>query len=138
MAVIEMNWQPSSRDLRVFAFVQLIVAAVGAWLLHRRLEWDLAALALLGLSLILLVAGLVRPQILQPLFVGWMLAAFPIGWVMSHLLLAVVYFGIVTPIGVLLRWRGRDALQLKPDESQSSYWNVRPVPPAPSQYFRQF
>ncbi len=138
MAIIEINWQPSHRDLRVFAIVQLIVAGAGAWLLHRRLGWDLAAMVLIALSLVLLVAGFVRPRILQPLFVAWMVAAFPIGWVMSHLLLAVVYFGIVTPIGFLLRLRGRDALQLKPDDNSTSYWNARPASPDSSQYFRQF
>lgn len=137
MAIIEINWQPSNRDLRVFAFVQLIVAGAGAWLLHRRLNWDLAATILVGLSLVLLAAGLVRPKILRTLFVAWMVAAFPIGWVMSHLLLAVVYFGIVTPIGFLLRLRGRDALQLKAEDS-TSYWNTRPASPESSQYFRQF
>ena len=137
MAIIEINWQPSDRDLRVFAIVQLIVAGVGAWLIHRRLHWDQAAMVLVALSLLLLVAGFVRPRILWPLFVGWMVAAFPIGWVMSHLLLAIVYFGIVTPIGCLLRLRGRDALQLKADE-RTSYWNARPASPDSAQYFRQF
>ena len=114
MAIIEINWRPSNRDLRMFAVVQLVVAAVCAWLLHRRLGWDAAAIGLIGLSLAGTVAGLVSPQLLRPLFVLWMVAAFPVGWVMSHLMLAVVYYGVVTPIGFALRLRGRDALQLKP------------------------
>ena len=138
MAVIEMNWRPSHRDLRLFAVVQLIVASAGAWLLHRRLGWDAAACVVVAASLVITAVGLVLPQLLRPLFVGWMLAAFPVGWVMSHLLLAAVYYGVVTPIGLALRLRGRDSLQLKPRADATTYWVERPQPPDSTRYFRQF
>ena len=138
MAIIEINWRPTNRDLRLFAVVQLVAAAVCAWLLHRRLGWDAAAIGLLGVSLAGTAAGLVWPHVLRPLFVLWMVAAFPVGWVMSHLMLAIVYYGVVTPIGFALRWRGRDALQIKPRPKAETYWSVRPAAPEPTRYFRQF
>lgn len=138
MAVIEMNWRPSNRDLRVFAVVQLIVAFVAAWLLHRRWHWDSVAFGLVVVSLGGLVVGMMTPQVLRLPFVAWMLAAFPIGWVMSHVLLGIVYYGVVTPIGLILRLRGRDSLQLKPRADVSTYWIVRPKTSDPSRYFRQF
>ncbi len=138
MAIIEINWRPSHRDLRLFAFVQLALASVCAWLLNRRLGWDTAAIGLMGVSLVATIAGLVSPQLLRPLFVLWMVAAFPVGWVMSHLMLAVVYYGVVTPIGCALRLRGRDALQLKPRPEATTYWSARPPAPEPTRYFRQF
>lgn len=138
MAVIEMNWRPSNRDLRVFAVVQLIVACVAAWMLHRRWHWDFVAFGLVIVSLGGLVVGMITPQILRLPFVVWMLAAFPIGWFMSHVLLGIVYYGVVTPIGLILRLRGRDSLQLKPQADASTYWIVRPRASAPSRYFRQF
>jgi saxitoxin biosynthesis operon SxtJ-like protein len=138
MAVIEMNWRPSHRDLQVFAVVQLIVATVVAWLLHRRLGWDAAAIGLMAASLAGVGAGLASPRLLRPLFVAWMLAAFPIGWVMSHVLLASVYYGVVTPIGFALRLCGRDALQLTRRPDANTFWVVRPEPPEPPRYFQQF
>jgi Saxitoxin biosynthesis operon protein SxtJ len=138
MAVIEMNWRPSNRDLRVFAVVQLIVAGVVGWLLHRRLGWDAAAIAVAGSSCAATVVGFVSPQILRPLFVAWMLAAFPLGWLMSHLLLACVYYGVVTPIGFALRLSGRDSLQLRSKPDIGTYWVTRPESPDSSRYFRQF
>jgi hypothetical protein len=138
MALMEINWQPSNRDLRLFAVVQLVVAAVLAWVLHSRWGWSLAAVILIGISLALTITGLVSPKWLRPLFVAWMVAAFPIGWVMSHVLLAIVYFVVITPIGFSLRFSGRDPLQIQPHAEADTYWKPRPAPPAPSRYFRQF
>jgi hypothetical protein len=138
MAILEVNWQPSDRDLRVFAFVQLLAAGIIGWWLHRRLGWDGLAAVVVGGSVVGLIVGLIRPGILQTVFIAWMLAAFPIGWLMSHLFLAVVYYGVVTPIGFYLRWSGRDTLQRKPRPDAKSYWVARPELPESSRYFRQF
>lgn len=138
MAVIEMNWRPSNRDLRVFAVVQLLVACVAAWLLHRRWQWDSVAIGIAAASLMGLIVGMITPQVLRLPFVTWMLAAFPIGWVMSHVLLGIVYYGVVTPIGLALRLRGRDSLHLKPRADETTYWIIRPKASDPSRYFRQF
>ena len=138
MALMEMNWRPVNRDLRIFAIVQLVVAAVVAWLLHRRLDWDVGAITVVACSLPVLAVGMAWPQQVRPLFIGWMLAGLPIGWVMSHLLLAVVYFGIITPIGLALRLTGRDPLQLRRRADATTYWSRRPAPSAPENYFRQF
>ena len=138
MAVIEMNWRPSPRELRVFAVVQLVAAAVIAWLLHRRLGWDTAAIGLIGTSLIALVVGMASPSVLRPLFVGWMLAAFPLGWAMSHVMLASVYYFVLTPIGLLLRLGGRDSLQLKQRPDANTFWVERKQSAKSSRYFQQF
>ena len=138
MAVIEMNWRPSPRELRVFAVVQLVAAAVIAWLLHRRLDWDTTAIGLIGTSLIALAVGMASPAVLRPLFVAWMLAAFPLGWVMSHVMLATVYYFVLTPIGLLLRLGGRDSLQLKQRPDANTFWVERKQPAKPSRYFQQF
>ena len=42
--------------------------------------------------------GWLRPDWARPLYVGWLYAVFPIGWTISHLILAVIYFLILTPI----------------------------------------
>lgn len=138
MAMLEINWRPSNRDLRIFAGVQWIVAALAAWLLHRRMGWDAASWTLVAASTVGMIAGLASPQILRPLFVAWMVAAFPIGWVMSHVVLAIVYYGVVTPIGIGLRLSRRDSLQRKSRPDATTYWIKRSESPEPAQYFRQF
>ena len=137
MAVVEMNWRPGRQDLRLFAVVLWIVAAGLAWVCDRRGN-DLAAAAIVACSTVVLVAGMMRPPLLHWPFVLWMLLAFPLGWVMAHVLLGVVYFGVITPIALVSRLAGRDPLQLKPRRNADSYWINRPPAPKPSRYFRQF
>lgn len=138
MAVIEINWKPSHRDLRLFAVVQLVAMTVAAWLLHRKSGWNAMAVALLVASLVTMLVGIVTPPLMRPLFLAWMIAAFPIGWVMSHVALAVVYFGVVTPIAFALRLAGRDTLQRRPRSDAVTYWIPRSPRSEAGRYFRQF
>ncbi|MFM7833168.1 MAG: SxtJ family membrane protein, partial [Planctomycetaceae bacterium] len=59
----------------------------------------------------LLLLAIWRPSFLRVLYVGWSLAAFPVGWLMSHLLLFAMYFGVFWPTGCLLRLLGWDPLR---------------------------
>ena len=138
MSVIEIKWRPSNLDLRVFAIIQLVVAGVAAWFLHRRFGWDNAALGLVAASTLALLAGIVSPQVIRPLYVLWMLVGFPIGWCVSHALLVVVYYAVITPVGLMLRLRGRDALRLKSQSDATTYWTARQEPLESTRYFRQF
>jgi hypothetical protein len=67
-----------------------------------------------------------------------MVAAFPIGWVLSHVLLAIVYYGVFTPIGRVMRMRGRDPMQRRFDSQTESYWVPRNSEKSAQDYFRQF
>lgn len=68
----------------------------------------------------------------------WMFAALPIGWTFSHVILAAIYYGVITPIGLALRLTGHDAMRRRFDPNASSYWLPRRVPADPARYFRQF
>jgi hypothetical protein len=78
------------------------------------------------------------PPVRRLVFVGWMYAAFPIGWTISHLLLAAIFYGVVTPIGWILRASGRDPLFRSFDRSAKSYWVPRERPDDIGRYFRQY
>src|SRR2546421_396631 len=80
-------------------------------------------------------AGLVRPALLRPLFVGWMILVFPIGWLMSRVMLAVLYYGLFTPLAVAFRLGGRDALRRRTRPAGDSYWVPRPPTLEVSRYF---
>jgi hypothetical protein len=82
--------------------------------------------------------GLVRPRWLAPLFVGWMVVAFPVGWLVSTLVLLVLFYGLVTPVALFFRLVGRDALDRRLAPGQNSYWEEKPAAGEPSRYLRQF
>ena len=129
---------PPAKTLRQFAAIWLLVfsglAAYQAWF-HHRPGWGLA-LAVLACGVGLL--GLVCPRAVRPIFVGWMMVAFPIGWVVSHLMLVLMFFGILTPLALVLRLKGRDLLCRKPAPDRSSFWIPKTMPPDVRRYFRQF
>ena len=72
------------------------------------------------------------------LYLGWMHAIYPIGWTVSHLVLAIVYFLVLTPIGVCMRLLGRDPMQRRLDPSAGTYWIPHDPPGDSARYFRQF
>jgi hypothetical protein len=136
--MIEIDRHPGPRKLRQFAV--LFVAAfgfVGFVVLRRTGSWE-AALALWAVALVVGAAGLIRPPAIRLVWVGLIYLAFPIGWVVSHLLLAVVLYLVFTPIGLLLRLLGRDPLERRSDPRKESYWTPHRQVDTIERYFRQF
>jgi Saxitoxin biosynthesis operon protein SxtJ len=137
--MISINWCPTHRELRQFAgiwfpaFWAIVAVLIGSRTGHWRLP-----IALLGIAAAIAVAGLIQPRLVRPIYIAWMCAAFPIGWTVSHLLLAAVFYLLIAPLGLLLRLFGRDKLKLRFDPGAKSYWTPRPPPPPSERYFRQF
>lgn len=96
------------------------------------------AVALGACAVTVATLGLIRPQAVRPIFVTWMVLAFPIGLLVSNVLLALVFYGVVLPTGLALRLTGRDALGLRPPLDRETYWVPRPMPTDVRRYFRQF
>lgn len=68
---------------------------------------------------------------------AWMLAAMPIGWTLSNALLMAVFYGVVTPVGLVMRAIGRDPMAQRFDEAAASYWVEHRPPADPKRYLRQ-
>lgn len=141
------EWNPDQRTLRQFSAFWLVffigLGAYGAWqggavggtATGPQAPW-LSPFALWGVALAIGVPGMVVPSLARPIYVGMMVVAFPIGWVVSHVLLAVVYFGLFTAIGVVFRLMGRDRLALRRHEGIQTYWRDRPPTRPAAQYFK--
>jgi len=80
----------------------------------------------------------ISPEAGRRLYVGWMLAAQPIGWTLSHLVLGAIYYLVLTPIGLAMRMMGRDPMHRRFDRAATSYWIERKAQADPSRHFRQF
>ena len=70
---------------------------------------------------ILGVLGTVFPNALKPIFRGWMIFGEKIGWVNSRILLGIVFYGLLTPISLLIRVLGKRPLQLSFDPQAETY-----------------
>jgi hypothetical protein len=106
-----------------FAVVAAVVAgAAGVLLFRRQVISDTQlriGLVLLGLGL---VGSLFRPRWYRPLYRAGMTISFHIGQVIGRVLLAVLFFLVLTPMGLLLRVMGKDLLKRKRNTTVSSYW----------------
>lgn len=137
MSLVELKRNPSPRDLRLFApLLALFVTVLGS-IVRWRFDAPTLASGIWIAGTLLVVLYLAVPRARRPLFVGWMLLTFPIGWVVSHTVLVVVYFLVLTPIGLMRRAAGQDPLSRKWDARADSYWEKRPAPPTLDRYFRQ-
>lgn len=111
------------KDLRNFGLVVgAVMALLGLILLWRgRPAWPY----LLGIGLALMILGGILPASLKPLQKLWMSFAVVMGWFMTRLILGVLFFLVLTPIGLAARVVGRRFLDSAPESGADSYWNLR-------------
>ena len=131
--------RPSERMLRQFAALCLgVFVGMAAWRAARgqidAWTWGVGvAGTLVGM------VGLVWPARIRWLYTGWMVAAFPIGWAISWLMLVALFYVIFLPVGLVFRLMGRDALALRPPaKGDCSLWLTKQTGNQATDYFRQF
>jgi hypothetical protein len=147
MALLEIQWNPDRRQLRSFGLIAAVMClllgacARAGYVLAWPVPVETAARAATTFWMAALACGtlaVVRPPMLRPLYLLLTLAGFPIGVVVGHLILAFVYYGVLTPIAVVFRVAGRDALKRTLDRTAGSYWIPRQSAGDARRYYRQF
>lgn len=138
MAVVDINWNPSRKELKLFAVLQVVFFVIVCTILVDKGGSSTFSAVIVGISAILGIAGWFQPAIVRPVYVGWMVAVFPIGCLVSYLILAAVFYLLFTPIGLIMKLAGKDPLQRKFDRTAKTYWQPRETPSDSSRYFRQF
>jgi hypothetical protein len=133
---MEINWNPSIRQLRSFgcmSFIALPLAA-GLWTHGSITAITLAASAGTAFA----TASLLRPRLLRPLVVALNVLTWPLVLFVNELVLIVAFCGVIVPVGILFRLFRRDALQLKIDRNAASYWQPKKQPADARSYFRRW
>ena len=135
--MISIEWNPERKQLRQFAGIWFpAFCALVGWSIARKTgHWHEVEVVWIVAGVIS-IAGLVFPPIIRPVFVGLILLTYPIGWVVSHVLLGLIFYGIVTPIGIILRLTGHDPLQINAPLG-NSLWKSPTGKTDPASYLRQ-
>src|SRR5262245_25681388 len=134
----QINFNPAARTLRRFAGLSILFfGSLAGWqgFLH---GWTTAAILLAVVAVLVGALGLIRPQAIRWIYVSWMIATYPIGWVTSQVILAAMFFGVITPVALYFRLLGRDALHRRRQPQNATYWAPKPTANDAASYLRQF
>ncbi len=139
MSLVEIDWNPKSKQLQSFGKIALVASAVISLLLYLlkgvAVQW---VLIIFCFGFIIFIISLISLKLTKMIYLGMILVTLPIGWVVSFILLSAFYFLLLAPLGLIFRLIGRDPLCRKFDPNAKSYWLSRQQPKGPEQYFHQF
>jgi len=115
----------SKKDLRKFGLTVGIVLATIGVILYYFEKSSAIYFAVIGGLLILF--GALFPNILKPLNRVWMSLAIILGFIMSRVILTILFYFVLTPIGILAKLVGKKFMTLKYDKSAETYWEKRTI-----------
>tara|TARA_B100000131_G_C17809639_1_gene489109 strand:- start:107 stop:499 length:393 start_codon:yes stop_codon:yes gene_type:complete len=107
----------SNKSFGIVFFVIFIIIALWPLLKDENIRvWSIIV------SITFLTLGLLNSKILTPLNKLWMRLGILLGAIVSPIVMGVVYFGVITPIGLIMKLFGKDVLNLKLDKNKPTYW----------------
>ena len=131
------NIKSKKTDLRKFGItIGVILLIIAGFLFWKEKE---SSQILLTFGVTLCILGIVIPFILKPIYWVWMIFATILGWIMTRVILSLLFYIIFTPIGLTARLLGKRFLVLRCDRMIDSYWNYRTINrPNQESYENQF
>ena len=143
--MIQIDLNPPRKTLRNFGFIGVVAFSVIALLIHGHAgifkkipDTPTTSYICYGLAAYCGLMAIVAPMALKWLYVGLTVVSYPIGFVVSYIVVSVMFFLIITPIALIFRLIGRDGLRRKFEPAASTYWIKRNPPQSVKRYFRQF
>ena len=117
------NIKSGKKELKEFGItVGVILGLLGTLFLWRERSFyhyfDLV-------SMVLSLCGLFLPLVLKPAHKIWMSFALIIGFIMTRVILSVLFYFVITPLAIVIKLFGKDTLDLKINKSQGSYWKKK-------------
>ncbi len=139
MSVVQINRNPTPRQLRQFGWIWMAFVALFGAVAWFKFDNPVVARGLWIAAVAVPVAGWALPAFMRLVFLGMSYLAWPIGFVVSHVILAAVYYLVVTPIGLVMRLVGYDSMKKTFDREAASYWVPRSVEDVDAKrHFRQY
>ena len=145
--LVEIDRKPDDRTLRQFGYIALVgfgALSAMAWFEVFIFGFGLGGarstvtIVLAGLAGISFVQSVIYPKANWPIYIGLTLLAFPIGFVLSYVIMGTLFYGLITPIGLLMRLGGRDPLMRRFEPDAKSYWVQSRSDRGKESYFKQF
>ena len=110
----------SNRNFGLVFFVVFLIVAL--WPLKYEEDFRLWSLTL---SIIFFILGIINSKLLTPLNMLWFKFGILLGYIVSPIVMGIVYFLVVVPMGILMRLLGKDLLKKNKIKNASTYWIKR-------------
>ena len=121
-----MKRQVDKKQLRSFGLiVGGIFAVIGLWPAVFRADGP--RLWALALAVVLVVPALVLPRSLTHVHRAWMAAGEVLGWINTRIILSVIFYGLVTPMGIVMRRFGHDPMRRRFEPEAATYRVPKPA-----------
>ena len=144
MAAIELNLNPTNRQLKQFGLIGMCALPILGWLIAGKPmpnAWETVHTQRVGIfasfGAVVGALGLLKPSLLKWVFIAASVITFPIGFVLGEIVMSIVYTIAFVPLALLFRTIGRDALHRNIDSDAESYWQAKEQPQNASSYYRQ-
>jgi hypothetical protein len=136
--MLPINRNPAPRELRSFArlWFPLFVAVFGGMIWWRSGSPN-GAVIVWSVGAAIAAAVLASVAAARAVFVGLLIVTYPIGWVISTIALAIMFYLVFAPLGFGMRLAGRDPLRLK-RRADASNWTPYQQSDDPERSFRQY
>ncbi len=136
MALVDINWHPDAKELRKFGIAMIVgFALIGGFFFWK--EMATAAYVLWAIGAVAGLLGLTGTRVAMIVYVPWMGIALVMGNIVSRVILAVIYYGLITPMSLIMLLVRRDKLHLRPRQV-ATYWIDAANPDDEHDYERQF
>src|SRR6476660_7085194 len=108
MSLIEKNREPSASELKWFGLLFALFFTAAGMLFWWRTCSSRPFIVLATIGCLVAVIYYALPPLRRTIYLVWMALVYPIGWVVTHVLLLFTYYLVLTPIGLIMRAMGRD------------------------------
>ena len=123
-----MNQEPTTKDLRQFGLmVGGVFSVIGSWPVVFRSESPRLWAIIVGS--VLIVLGAILPRSLKQIYYVWMKVGHILGWVNTRIILGIIFYGLVTPMGLVMRLMGKDSMHRVFRQDAATYRVVRATRP---------
>lgn len=134
--MIAPTWYPDNKQLRQFAVISLVGFGVLGLVARFRFGLQTPSSVFWVTGALTFLIGAARPRAVLPVYTALMLITLPIGWVLSSVLLRVLFYGFLTPVGLVSRLMGRDPLGRK-RRRMTTHWLEHRQRMDTGSYYRQ-
>ncbi len=120
--MLKLKFKPTVKEVKLFSIIwfPLMFLIFGFFFARTGVNFEIIKVAWMILA-IFSISGFIYPSIIRPFYVILLVLTFPVGWIVSHTLLLLIFVILITPIGLVLRIRGHNPLNLNSKGAQSMW-----------------